>query len=151
MIKTYSVKASEIEHKWHLIDATDQVLGRMATEAAALLMGKNKAMFTRNMDVGDYVVVINAEKIRFTGNKGVQKLYYRHSGYPGGLRSDSLDKLMETDPRKVITHAVRGMLPHNRLGDERMLKLKVYVGPDHPHQAQTGAPAKAKTESAEAK
>jgi large subunit ribosomal protein L13 len=149
MIKTYSVKASEIEHKWHLIDASDKILGRLSTEIAALLMGKHKAMFTRNLDVGDYVVVINAEKIRFTGSKGVQKLYYRHSGYPGGLRSDSLDKLMETDPRKVIAHSVRGMLPHNRLGDERMKKLKVYVGADHPHQAQTGAPAKA--EAAEGK
>ena len=151
MIKTYSVKASEIEHKWHLIDATDKVLGRLATDAAALLMGKHKAMFTRNMDVGDYVVIINAGKIRFTGNKGVQKLYYRHSGYPGGLRSESLDKLMETDPRKVIHHAVRGMLPHNRLGDARMLKLKVYVGAEHPHQAQTGSPAKVEAAPAEAK
>ncbi len=141
MIKTYSVKASEIERRWHLIDASDQVLGRLSTRIAALLMGKDKAMFTRNLDVGDYVVVINAEKIRFTGNKGTQKLYYRHSGYPGGLRSDSLDKLMETDPRKVITHAVKGMLPHNRLGDARLKKLKVYAGSEHPHQAQTGAVA----------
>ena len=139
MIKTYSLKASEIERKWHLIDATDQILGRMSTEIAALLMGKHKAMFTRNLDAGDCVVVINAEKIRFTGNKGTQKLYYRHSGYPGGLRSDSLNKLMETDSRKVITHAVKGMLPHNRLGDARLKKLHVYVGPVHPHEAQTGA------------
>lgn len=149
MVKTYSLKASEIERTWHLIDATDQILGRMSTKIAALLMGKHKAMFTRNLDAGDCVVVINVEKIRFTGNKGKQKLYYRHSGYPGGLRSDSLDKLMETDPRKVITHAIKGMLPHNRLGDERMKKLHVYVGPAHPHEAQTGAPVKA--EAAEVK
>ena len=141
MIKTYTVKESEIEHKWHVYDATDKVLGRLATEIAALLMGKNKTMFTRNMDVGDNVVVINAEKIRFTGAKGVQKLYYRHSGYPGGLRSDSLNKLMETDPRKVITHAVKGMLPHNRLGDERMRKLRVFIGDKHPHTSQTNPPA----------
>ena len=150
MIKTYSLKASEIEHKWHLIDASDQVLGRMSTKIAALLLGKHKASFTRNLDDGDYVVVINCEKIRFTGNKGKQKLYYRHSGYPGGLRSDSLDKLMETDPRKVIAHAVKGMLPHNRLGDQRMKKLKVYVGAAHPHESQTGA-ASVKVEPAEEK
>ena len=149
MVKTYSLKASEIERTWHLIDATDQILGRMSTKIAALLMGKHKAMFTRNLDAGDCVVVINVEKIRFTGNKGKQKLYYRHSGYPGGLRSDSLDKLMETDPRKVIMHAVKGMLPHNRLGDERLKKLKVYVGPTHPHEAQTGAVAAESTKKEE--
>ena len=149
MIKTYSLKASEIEHKWHLIDASDKVLGRMSTEIAALLLGKHKAMFTRNLDAGDYVVVINAEKIRFTGNKAKQKLYYRHSGYPGGLRSDSLEKLMQTDPGKVIEHAVKGMLPHNRLGDEMMKKLKVYVGEAHPHQAQTGAVAAEATKKEE--
>ena len=144
--KTYSVKASEIERKWHLIDASDKVLGRLSTEVAALLLGKHKPMFTRNLDTGDYVVVINAEKIRFTGNKGKQKLYYRHSGYPGGLRSDSLEKLMETDPTKVIEHSVKGMLPHSRLGVEMMKKLKVYVGAAHPHQAQTGAVVSAKKE-----
>jgi len=148
--KTYSVKASEIERKWHLIDASDKVLGRLSTEIAALLLGKHKPMFTRNLDTGDYVVVINAEKIRFTGNKGKQKLYYRHSGYPGGLRSDSLEKLMETDPTKVIEHSVKGMLPHSRLGVEMMKKLKVYVGSAHHHQAQTGA-ATAKAEEAEEK
>ena len=149
MLKTYSVKASEIEHKWHLIDASDKVLGRLSTEIAALLLGKHKPMFSRHLDTGDYVVVINAEKVRFTGNKAKQKLYYRHSGYPGGLRSDSLEKLMQTNPAKVIEHAVKGMLPHNRLGDERMKKLKVYVGADHPHQAQTGgSPAKAEKEEA---
>ena len=144
MLKTYSVKASEIEHKWHLIDASDKVLGRLSTQIAALLLGKHKTMFSRHLDTGDYVVVINAEKIRFTGNKAKQKLYYRHSGYPGGLRSDSLEKLMQTDPGKVIEHAVKGMLPHNRLGVERMKKLKVYVGATHPHQAQTGVIESAK-------
>src|SRR3972149_10836759 len=114
--KTYSVKASEIERKWHLIDATDKVLGRLSTEVAALLLGKHKTMFTRNIDTGDNVVVINAEKVRFTGNKAKQKLYYRHSGYPGGLRSDSLEKLMEADPTKVIENSAKGMLTHNPLG-----------------------------------
>ena len=136
MLKTYSLKASEIERKWHLIDASDQILGRMSTEIAALLLGKHKTMFTRNLDAGDYVVVINAEKIRFTGNKGKQKLYYRHSGYPGGLRSDSLDKLMETDPTKVIAHSVKGMLPHNRLRKEMLKRLHVSAGLEHDHAAQ---------------
>jgi large subunit ribosomal protein L13 len=150
MLKTYSTKASEIERKWHLIDASDKVLGRLATQVAALLLGKHKPMFSRHLDTGDYVVVINAEKVRFTGNKGKQKLYYRHSGYPGGLRSVSLETMMQTFPGRVIEHAVKGMLPHNRLGDERMKKLKVYVGEAHPHQAQTGA-ASVKAEPAEGK
>ena len=150
MIKTYTVKASEVERKWHLIDASDRVLGRLATEAAALLLGKHKPTFTRNLDTGDYVVVINAEKIRVTGNKGKQKLYYRHSGYPGGLKSASLDEVMQKDPTKVIEHAVKGMLPHNRLGDQMFKKLKVYVGEAHPHASQTGT-ATAKAEEAEEK
>ena len=149
MIKTYSVKASEIERKWHLIDASDKVLGRLATQAAALLLGKHKAMFSRHLDTGDYVVVINAEKVRFTGNKAKQKLYYRHSGYPGGFRSDSLETMMQKDPTKVIEHAVKGMLPHNRLGDQMMKKLKVYVGEAHPHQAQTGVVAAEATKKEE--
>lgn len=150
MLKTHSVKASEIERKWHLIDASDKVLGRLSTEIAALLMGKHKPTFSRHLDAGDCVVVINAERIRFTGNKAKQKLYYRHSGYPGGLRSVSLEKMMETHPERAIEHAVKGMLPHNRLGAERMKKLKVYVGAAHPHESQTGANA-AKAETAEAK
>ena len=140
MIKTHSVKASEIERKWHLIDASDKVLGRLSTEIASLLMGKHKPTFSRNIDTGDYVVVINAEKIRFTGNKGTQKLYYRHSGYPGGLRSESLDKIMETHPERAIEHAVKGMLPHNRLGRQMFKKLKVYRGAQHPHAAQQPEP-----------
>ena len=150
MLKTYSVKASEIERKWHLIDASDKVLGRLSTQVAALLLGKHKTMFSRHLDTGDYVVVINAEKVRFTGNKAKQKLYYRHSGYPGGFRSVSLETMMQTDPGRVIEHAVKGMLPHNRLGDEMMKKLKVYVGEAHPHEAQTGA-VSVKAEPAEGK
>lgn len=139
MVKTYSTKASEIKHEWHLIDATDQVLGRLATRVAGLLMGKHKPIFSRHLDTGDYVVVINAEKVRVTGNKPKQKLYYRHSGYPGGLKSVSLEKLMQTYPTRVIENAVRGMVPHTKLGAQMMKKLKVYAGEEHPHKAQTGA------------
>jgi len=136
-VKTYSVKVSEIKRDWHVIDATDQVLGRLATRVARLLMGKHKPIFSRNLDVGDYVVIINAEKVRVTGDKAKQKVYYRHSGYPGGLKSITYDKLMQTNPTRVIEHAVKGMLPHTRLGGNMMKKLKVYVGDTHPHLAQT--------------
>ena len=132
-MKTYSVKASEIKREWHVLDAADQVLGRLATRVARLLMGKHKPIFTRNLDTGDYVVVINADKVRVTGNKAKQKVYYRHSGYPGGLKTISYDKLMETNPTRVIEHAVKGMVPHTRLGANMMKKLRVYVGDTHPH------------------
>ena len=141
-MKTYSPKAADIEHQWHVIDASDKVLGRLATQVAGLLMGKHKPTFSRHLDSGDFVVVINADKVRVTGNKAEQKLYYRHSGYPGGLKSISLEKMMQTDPTRVIEHAVKGMLPHNRLRAKMMKKLKVYVGEAHPHLAQTGASSK---------
>ena len=137
-MKTYSTKTSDIERKWHVIDASGKVLGRLATRIASLLMGKHKPIFSHNLDVGDFVVVINADKVLVTGSKVKQKLYYRHSGYPGGLKSVSLEKMMQTNPTRVIEHAVKGMLPHNRLGAEMMKKLKVYVGDTHPHLAQTG-------------
>jgi large subunit ribosomal protein L13 len=127
-MKTYSVKASEIRRERHVIDAKDRVLGRLATEVARLLMGKHKPMFSRHLDVGDYVVVINADKVRVTGNKAEQKTYYRHSGYPGGLKSINYEKLMQTNPTRVVEQAVRGMIPHTRLGASMMKKLKVYVG-----------------------
>jgi large subunit ribosomal protein L13 len=127
-MKTYSVKASEIRRERHVIDAKDRVLGRLATEVARLLMGKHKPMFSRHLDVGDYVVVINADKVRVTGNKAKQKTYYRHSGYPGGLKSVNYEKLMQTNPTRVVEQAVKGMLPHTRLGASMMKKLKVYVG-----------------------
>ena len=127
-MKTYSAKASEIRRERHVIDAKDRVLGRMATEVARLLMGKHKPMFSRNLDVGDYVVVINAGKVKVTGNKAEQKVYYRHSGYPGGLKSVSYEKLMQTHPTRVVVLAVKGMLPHTKLGASMMKKLKVYVG-----------------------
>jgi large subunit ribosomal protein L13 len=140
-MKTYSTKPSEIKREWHVIDASDKVLGRLATHVANLLMGKHKPIFSRNLDTGDFVVIINAEKVHVTGNKAKQKLYYRHSGYPGGLKSISLEKMMQTNPARVIEHAVKGMLPHNRLGAKMVKKLKVYTGDIHPHLAQTKATA----------
>jgi large subunit ribosomal protein L13 len=138
-MKTYSVKAKEIKREWHLIDASDKVLGKIATEAAEWLMGKNKAMFTRNLDTGDYVVVTNASKVRVTGKKLEQKMYYRHSGYPGGFRAVPLSDMLAKKPGMVIEHAVKGMLPQNKLGDAMIKKLKVYAGADHPHAAAIAA------------
>ena len=135
-MKTYSTKKADIERKWHLIDASDKTLGRIATRIAGLLMGKYKPIFSPNLDTGDFVVVINADKVRITGNKAKQKLYYRHSGYPGGLKSISLEKMMQTDPTRVIEHAVGGMLPHTRLGANMKKRLKVYTGEAHPHPVQ---------------
>jgi len=138
-MKTYITKASDIEREWHVIDASGKILGRLATQVASLLMGKHKPTFSRNLDTGDFVIVTNADKIRVTGNKAKQKLYYRHSGYPGGLKSISLEKMMQTNPTRVIEHAVKGMLPHNRLGASMLKKLRVYVGDIHPHLAQIKA------------
>jgi len=132
-MKTYSVKAKEIKREWHVIDAADKILGKVATEAAELLMGKNKTMFTRNLDTGDYVIVVNASKVKVTGKKLEQKMYYSHSGYPGGFRTTPLSKMMDEKPEMVIEHAIRGMLPRNKLGDAMIKKLKVYAGVDHPH------------------
>ncbi len=140
-MKTYSVKPADIKREWHVIDAEDKILGRLATQVATLLMGKHRANFARNLDTGDYVVIVNADKIRVTGNKMKQKLYYRHSGYPGGLKSVSLEKMMETHPNRVVEHAVKGMLPHNRMGAMMIKKLRVYTGSTHPHLAQTGSAA----------
>lgn len=139
MEKTYSVRASDVKREWHTLDAADVVLGKLATRIASLLMGKHKPMFSRNMDTGDFVVVINAEKVHVTGNKAKQKLYYRHSGYPGGLKSISLEAMMQIHPTRAIEYAVKGMLPHTRLGDGMMKRLKVYTGSAHPHQSQVAA------------
>jgi len=141
-MKTYSTKASDIERQWHVLDASDKILGKLATEAAKLLMGKHKPIFTRHLDTGDFVVIINAKKVRVTGKKMEQKLYHSHSGYPGGLKTINLERLMATNPTRVIEHAVKGMLPHNRLGAKMLKKLKVYAGEEHPHLAQTGASSK---------
>ena len=141
-MKTYSTKAADIQHQWHVLDASGKVLGKLATQAATLLMGKHKPIFTPNLDTGDFVVIINADKVHFSGNKEEKKLYYRHSGYPGGLKVVRLEEMMQADPTRVIQHAVKGMLPTNRLRAVRMKKLKVYVGEAHPHLAQTGTSEK---------
>lgn len=136
MIKTYSPKANEVEREWILFDAEDQILGRLATQVATILRGKHKPEFAPHIDVGDFVVVINVDKIRVTGNRLDQKIYYRHSGYPGGLTGITLRKMMEKSPERVIEKAVWGMLPKNRLGRKLLKKLKIYAGPEHPHAAQ---------------
>jgi large subunit ribosomal protein L13 len=135
-VRTYATKASEIEREWFLVDATDQTLGRLATEIATILRGKRKAIYTPHLDCGDYVVVVNAEKVRVTGQKMDQKVYYRHSQYPGGLKRITLRDQLAKHPERVIQAAVRGMLPKNRLGRKMIKKLKVYAGDEHPHQAQ---------------
>ena len=135
-MKTYSTKIKDVERQWHVIDASDRTLGKLATEAAGLLMGKHKPTFSQNIDTGDNVIVINAEKVQVTGDKLKQKQYYRHSDYPGGFKSVSLEKMMQDDPTRVIEHAVRGMLPHTKLGNQMRKKLRVYAGDTHPHQAQ---------------
>lgn len=139
-MKTYSVKANEIKRDWHIIDAKGRVLGRLATEVAQLLMGKHKPIFSRHLDAGDFVVVINAAKVDVSGNKEKQKLYQRHSGYPGSLKSITLEEMLKTKPERVIEHAVKGMLPKNRLGNAMIKKLKVYAGDSHPHpvKVETG-------------
>lgn len=141
-MRTYSTKVSDIEREWWVLDASGRTLGRLASEVARLLKGKHKPIYSPHLDVGDYVIVVNAAEVRVTGNKLTQKIYYRHSGYPGGLKSTSLKRMMETYPTRVIEHAVKGMLPHNRLGAAMFKKLKVYPGAEHPHQGQVKATKK---------
>jgi large subunit ribosomal protein L13 len=135
-VGTYSPKPGEIERRWHVIDASDVVLGRLASHAATLLRGKHKPVFAPHVDTGDFVVVINAGKVALTGNKRHTKIAYRHSGYPGGLKQVSYDELLTKRPDRAIELAVKGMLPHNKLGRRMIRKLKVYAGADHPHSAQ---------------
>ena len=135
-MKTYSTKASDIERRWWVIDASGKTLGKLATEAARLLLGKNKPIYSTHLDVGDFVVVINAAKVHVTGKKAEDKIYYHHTHYPGGLRSITFSKLLEKHPTRIIEHAVKGMLPHNRQGRAMLRRLKVYAGNTHPHQAQ---------------
>ena len=139
-MKTYSVKANEIKRDRHIIDAKGKVLGRLATEVARLLMGKHKPIFSRHLDTGDFVVVINAAKVDVSGNKEKQKLYHRHSGYPGSLKSITLEEMLKKKPERVVEHAVKGMLPRNRLGNAMIKKLKVYARDSHPHttKVETG-------------
>ncbi|AKT51313.1 50S ribosomal protein L13 [Arsenicicoccus sp. oral taxon 190] len=139
-MRTYTPKPGEVTRTWHVIDASDVVLGRLATQAATLLRGKHKPTFAPHIDTGDFVIIINAEKVALTGAKLEQKRAYRHSGYPGGLKSTSYAELLEKDPRKAIEKAIRGMLPKNSLARQQMTKLKVYVGDQHPHQAQQPVP-----------
>ncbi|UCE26845.1 MAG: 50S ribosomal protein L13 [Candidatus Coatesbacteria bacterium] len=135
--KTYTPKKNDIERRWYVIDADGAVLGRLATEVANVIRGKHKPYFTPHLDTGDFVIVINAEKVALTGKKLIDKIYYRHSGYVGNLKEISAGKLLEMNPEKVVLHAVRGMLPKNRLGRKLLTKVKVYRGNSHPHEAQT--------------
>jgi large subunit ribosomal protein L13 len=141
-MKTYTAKKGEIAREWYLVDADGQTLGRLATRIADMLRGKNKPEYTPHVDTGDFVVVVNAEKIQVTGNKLDQKRYYRHSGYPGGLRSRTLREQLDRRPTEVLRTAVKGMLPKNRLARQQITKLKIYAGPEHPHEAQAPKPLK---------
>jgi large subunit ribosomal protein L13 len=140
MHKTYVAKPNEVEKEWYVVDASGKTLGRLATRIAEVLRGKHKPQFTPHEDVGDFVIVVNAEKVAVTGRKLDQKFYYRHSGYPGGIRSISLRDQLQQHPERVIEHAVKGMLPRGPLGRRIFKKLKIYTGPEHPHQAQMPKP-----------
>ena len=135
-MKTYTLSAKKVETRWHVLDAEGRPLGRLASEVAQLLRGKYRPTFTPHLDNGDFVVIVNAAKIKVTGRKTEQKVYYRHSGYPGGLKETLLGRMLETHPDRVIQQAVKGMLPHNKLGRRLMKNLKIYAGPEHPHAAQ---------------
>ena len=135
-MKTYSPKEKEIQREWHVIDADGAILGEVATRAAVLLRGKHKPMWAPHMDVGDYVIIVNAAKVAVTGKKRSEKIYYRHSGYPGGLKSPTFEDVMAKDPRRIIEHAIKGMLPKNALGRAMYGKLRVYAGAEHPHRGQ---------------
>jgi large subunit ribosomal protein L13 len=139
-MKTYVATPADRERNWYVVDADGKTLGRLATQIANALRGKRKPTYTPHIDVGDFVIVVNAEKIAVTGNKRADKRYYRHSGYPGGLKSRTLQEMLDRRPEEVIRKAVKGMLPRNRLGRKQLTKLKVYAGPDHPHAAQQPKP-----------
>ena len=136
-MKTISIKKSEISKEWWIVDAEDQILGRFASKIAQIIRGKHKPNFTPHMDMGDFVIVLNAEKIKVTGNKERDKTYFRHTGYPGGVKETSLSLLRRKNPEKILMNAVKGMLPHNRLGRNILSNLKIYKGENHPHEAQT--------------
>ena len=139
-MRTFSPKAADIQRQWHVIDASDVVLGRLASHVAILLRGKHKPIFAPHLDTGDFVIVVNAEKVALTGNKLADKRLYRHSGYPGGIRSNTYAELLARHPERLVESALRGMLPKNTLGRNMLRKLQVYAGPDHPHQAQQPTP-----------
>src|SRR4051812_49836811 len=144
-MKTFVATPSTAERNWYVVDATGQTLGRLATQLADVLRGKRKPEYTPHVDTGDFIVVVNAEKISVTGNKLQDKRYYRHSGYPGGIKSRTLQEQLDRRPEEVIRHAVKGMLPRNRLARKQLTKLKVYAGPDHPHAAQKPQPLEIET------
>jgi len=139
-VRTYTPKPDDITRTWHVVDAEDIILGRLASHVAVLLRGKHKPTFAAHVDTGDFVIVVNAGKVALTGSKKTQKMDYRHSGYPGGLRATSYAELLESDPRRAVEKAVKGMLPHNKLGAAQLRKLKVYAGPEHPHLSQQPVP-----------
>ena len=139
-MKSYMARPREVERKWRLIDAEEQTLGRLATEIARVLRGKDKPQYTPHVDTGDFVVVVNAEKVVVTGRKAEQKVYYRHSGYPGGLKKTSYEEMLERKPTEILRRAVKGMMPKTRLGRQQFKKLKIYAGPEHPHEAQQPEP-----------
>lgn len=139
-MKTFSLRPQDIDRKWYVVNAEGLILGRMASQIANRLRGKNKPEFSPHMDNGDFVIIVNCEKVKVTGKKLLEKEYYRHSGWVGGLKETSLAQMLQKHPTRVITHAVKGMLPRNRLGRAMLKKLKVYVGPEHPHQAQKPEP-----------
>jgi large subunit ribosomal protein L13 len=141
--RSYTPRASEIVPAWRVVDAENQPLGRLASQVAGFLRGKHQPTFAEHMDLGDYVIVVNASRLRLSGNKARDKFYYRHSNYPGGFKAVSVGEVLERHPERVVKHAVRGMLPHNALGRKMLRKLKIYAGPDHPHQAQLRATEKA--------
>ena len=138
--RTYSPKPEEIERAWFVVDATDKILGRLASEIAHIIKGKHKPIYAPHVDVGDHVIVVNAEKVRVTGKKAEQKVYYRHTGYPGGLKSTPYSKMLTDHPERILKKAVWGMLPHNKLGRSMFKKLRVYAGPEHRHEAQMPVP-----------
>lgn len=143
-MRTYSAKLSDVKHDWYIVDAQDVALGRLASQVAQILRGKHKPTYTPHMDMGDYVVIINAEKVRITGKKSEAKTYFRHTGYPGGQKFTSYKEMMGKYPERIIVNAVKGMVPHNPLGREVMKKLKVYVGTEHQHEAQKPKPLEIK-------
>nr|PZN73628.1 MAG: 50S ribosomal protein L13 [Bacillota bacterium] len=140
MNRTYMAKPQDVERKWYVVDAEGKTLGRLASKVAAILRGKHKPTFTPHVDCGDYVIIVNAEKIQVTGKKRTDKVYYRHSGYPGGLKATTFEQMIARRPERVLELAIKGMLPHNRLGRRMYRKLKVYAGPEHPHAAQKPEP-----------
>jgi len=145
--RTYSLSSKDVDERWHVVDAADRPLGRVAAEVVHLLRGKYRPTYTPHMDNGDFVIVVNASKVKVSGAKSKQKIYYRHTGYPGGLRETPFERMLDQHPERIVRSAVKGMLPHNRLGRSILRHLKIYSGPDHPHEAQVNAGKNKKTKA----